>query len=108
MRYSGHGLRAYLGRMNEVFEAFPPCDEATRANLRKAPAGDVRKVYLQAYPPSPPPRFNRGRSFFCQTVKHVHPDKLSSSSVREQLLGSMVFNLLNEAFISFKAREGLA
>jgi hypothetical protein len=46
-RYSGHGLRAYLGRMNEIFEAFPPCDDATRLNLRKAPAGDVRKVYLQ-------------------------------------------------------------
>ncbi len=41
-------------------------------------------------------------------MKHVHPDKLSSASVREQLLGSMVFNLLNEAFVSFKAREGLS
>jgi hypothetical protein len=43
-----------------------------------------------------------------QTVKHVHPDKLASSSVRDRLLGSMVFNLLNEAFIAFKSREGLA
>jgi hypothetical protein len=33
--------------MNEIFEAFPPCDDATRLNLRKAPAADVRKVYLQ-------------------------------------------------------------
>ena len=50
MKYSGHGLRAYLGRMNEVFSAFPPCDDATRLNLRKAPASDVRKVYLQVRP----------------------------------------------------------
>jgi len=89
MKYSGHGLRAYLGRMHEVFAAFPPCDEAARVNLKKAPAADVRKIYLQ-------------------TVKHVHPDKLASSSVRDRLLGSMVFNLLNEAFIAFKSREGLA
>ena len=50
MKYSGHGLRAYLGRMNEVFSAFPPCDDAMRLNLRKAPASDVRKVYLQVSP----------------------------------------------------------
>ena len=47
MKYSGHGLRAYLGRMSEIFAVFPPCDEATRLNLRKAPASDVRKCYLQ-------------------------------------------------------------
>ena len=47
MKYSGHGLRAYLGRMHEVFAAFPPCDEAARVNLKKAPAADVRKIYLQ-------------------------------------------------------------
>lgn len=48
------------------------------------------------------------RSWCLQTVKHVHPDKLSSSSVRDQLLGSMVFNLLNEAFKSFKSFEGMS
>jgi len=64
------------------------------------------------------------RNAALQTVKHVHPDKLASSSVRERLLGSMVchldlqhcisvhlcsqvFNLLNEAFIAFKSREGI-
>ncbi len=50
MKYSGHGLRAYLGRMNEVFSASPPCVDAPRLNLRKAPASDVRKVYLQVRP----------------------------------------------------------
>jgi hypothetical protein len=33
--------------MNEIFAAFPPCDDATRLNLRKAPANDVRKLYMQ-------------------------------------------------------------
>jgi hypothetical protein len=33
--------------MHEVFAAFPPCDEAVRVNLKKAPAADVRKIYLQ-------------------------------------------------------------
>jgi hypothetical protein len=47
MKDSGHGLRAYLGRMNEIFAAFPPCDDATRLNLRKAPASDVRKLNMQ-------------------------------------------------------------
>jgi hypothetical protein len=110
MKYSSHGLRAYLGHMHEVFSAFPPSDDAARLSLRKAPASDVRKIYLQVNAEvclmhSP---FTHIVHPFRQTVKHVHPDKLASSSVREQLLGSMVFNLLNEAFISFKTFEGLS